>query len=222
MERESIMQQYTALRTAGSDVCQPASATRSSQSDLEIIRRCKQGDRAAWEILIARYRPSLIKFAYSLSRNHDDAADIVSLVLTRVFENIHCFRNEASFTSWLFCITRNVYIDFCVRAPHRSHLSMDEGVEMDGDRLAREIVDPSPTPEARAVEAERHQLLSSAISHLPAYQRIMMVMYHAENRSYEEIAATTGLAIGTVKSRLSRARQMLRRRLEGMEELMEV
>jgi len=188
--------------------------------DWDIIQRCKQGDREAWDLLIARYEKSVYKFAYTLSRNYDDAADIAGQVFVRLYENIHTFRNDSHFTSWLFCIVRNVYVDTCIRAPHRSHLSLDDGMEYEGDRLVREIVDPSPTPEACSIESERQELLSKAIRHLPEYQRRMMVMYHGENRSYEEIAQLTGLSLGTVKSRLSRARQMLRERLAGMQDVL--
>src|SRR5690242_8614528 len=98
------MQQTTTLGNNATEGRRGAVVSRTSHDDLEIIRRCKQGDGTAWEILIARYRPTLTKFAYSLSRNHEDTADIVSMVLTRIYENIHSFRNEASFSSWLFCI----------------------------------------------------------------------------------------------------------------------
>jgi RNA polymerase sigma-70 factor, ECF subfamily len=188
--------------------------------DWRLIQACKLGDRNAWNDLISRYEKSVYKFAYTLARNYDDAADIAGQVFVRLYENIHTFRNDSHFTSWLFCIVRNVYVDTCIRAPHRAHLSLDDGLEIDGDRLVREIIDPSPTPEERSIENEKQELLQRAIRHLPQYQRKMMEMYHAEGRSYEEIARETGLSLGTVKSRLSRARQMLRERLAGMQEVL--
>ena len=186
--------------------------------DRTLIDLCRQGDTNAWNALIQRYEKSVYRFAYTLCRNYDDAADIAGQVFLRLYENIRTFRNESNFTSWLFRIVRNVYVDTCVRAPHRSHLSLDEGLELDGDILAHEVADFSPSPEQRYMEAEKKQLLDKAIRHLPAYQRKMMEMYHAEGRSYEEIARETGLSLGTVKSRLSRARQMLRERLAFMED----
>jgi RNA polymerase sigma-70 factor (ECF subfamily) len=195
-------------------------AQRPATEDWRLIQACKQGDHKAWDILIHRYEKSVYKFAYTLARNYDDAADIAGQVFVRLFENIHTFRNDSHFTSWLFCIVRNVYVDTCIRAPHRSHLSLDDGMEIEGDRLVREIVDPSPSPEERSIENEKQQVLQKAIRHLPGYQRRMMEMYHAEGRSYEEIARETGLSLGTVKSRLSRARQMLRERLASMQEVL--
>ena len=195
-----------------------ASPALSAADDGTLIDLCRQGDTRAWNALIQRYEKSVYRFAYTLCRNYDDAADIAGQVFLRLYENIRTFRNESNFTSWLFRIVRNVYVDTCVRAPHRNHLSLDEGIDLDGDILAHEVVDYSPSPEQRYMETEKKQLLDHAIRHLPAYQRKMMEMYHAEGRSYEEIARETGLSLGTVKSRLSRARHMLRERLSFMED----
>lgn len=197
-----------------------ARTNRLSQDDWRLIQACKRGDREAWDKLIARYEKSVYKFAYTLARNYDDAADIAGQVFVRLYENIGTFRHDSHFTSWLFCIVRNVYVDTCVRPQHRSHLSLDDGMEIDGDRLVREVVDTAPTPLEASIEHEKQQVLRKAIRHLPQYQRKMMEMYHSEGRSYEEIAQETGLSLGTVKSRLSRARQMLRERLAPMQEVL--
>ena len=191
-----------------------------SQDDWRLIQACKRGDRDAWDILISRYEKSVYKFAYTLARNYDDAADIAGQVFVRLYENIHTFRNDSHFTSWLFCIVRNVYVDTCVRPQHRSHLSLDDGMDIDGDRLVREVVDTAPSPLEESIEREKRQVLDKAIRHLPQYQRKIMMMYHSDGRSYEEIAQETGLSLGTVKSRLSRARQMLRERLAPMQEVL--
>lgn len=188
-------------------------------SEIVLLDRCKAGDVAAWDALIRRYEKSIYKFAYSLCRNHDEAGDIAGQVFLRLYQNLHTFRNEASFTSWLFRIVRNTYLDLCVRPAHRSHLSLDAGPANDNEPTSgRDITDPSPSPEAICMEHETAQLLAKAIHHLPAYQRQVLRMYHTEGKSYEEIAEATGLSIGTVKSRLNRARNMLRERLEPFQE----
>src|SRR5258708_24371741 len=115
--------------------------TRARSDDWRLIQACKQGDPAAWNDLIKRYEKSVYKFAYTLARNYDDAGDIAGQVFVRLYENIQTFRNDSHFTSWLFCIVRNIYVDTCIRAPHRTHLSLDDGMEIEGDYLVREIVD---------------------------------------------------------------------------------
>jgi len=183
-------------------------------SEIVLLDRCKAGDTAAWDTLIRRYEKSVYKFAYSLCRNHEEAGDIAGQVFLRLYQNLHTFRNEASFTSWLFRIVRNTYLDLCVRPAHRGHLSLDAGPNNDSEpTTGRDIMDPSPSPETVCMEHETAQLLAKAIHHLPAYQRQVLCMYHTEGKSYEEIAEATGLSIGTVKSRLNRARNMLRERL---------
>jgi RNA polymerase sigma-70 factor (ECF subfamily) len=191
--------------------------------EIALLERCKSGDQKAWNLLIHRYEKSVYKFAYSLCRNHEEAGDIAGQVFLRLYQNLHTFRNEASFTSWLFRIVRNTYLDLCVRPAHRGHLSLDASPTNDNEPSAgRDIMDPAPSPEAICLEKETAQMLSKAIMHLPAYQRQVLRMYHTEGKSYEEIAETTGLSIGTVKSRLNRARTMLRERLAPFQETLMV
>jgi RNA polymerase sigma-70 factor (ECF subfamily) len=192
----------------------PASFNRSR--DWDIIQRCKQGDMAAWDSLVGRYEKPVYKFAFSLCKNYDDASDVAGQVFVRLFDYIHTFRNDSHFSSWLFCIVRNIYVDTCLRATHRSHLSLDEGLEVDGGRLARDITDPALSPEEHLLQTERRDVLIGVIHHLPDYQRKIISLYYAEDRSYDEIAGLTGVPVGTVKSRLYRARKMLRSRLESI------
>jgi len=194
-----------------------------SATEVVLLERCKAGESAAWDTLIRKYEKSVYKFAYSLCRNHEEAGDIAGQVFLRLYQNLHTFRNEASFTSWLFRIVRNTYLDLCVRPAHRGHLSLDAGPNNDSEPSAgRDIMDPSPSPEAICMDNEVSQMLAKAIMHLPAYQRQVLRMYHTEGKSYEEIAEATGLSIGTVKSRLNRARNMLRERLAPFQETLMV
>src|SRR5579872_4790004 len=101
--------------------CRPAQgggapSWHRSREEQQLIQACKQGDRNAWDALIHRYEKPVYRFAYTLAGNYDDAADIAGQVFLRLYEGIHTYRDEAAFTSWLFCIVRNVYIDTCVRA----------------------------------------------------------------------------------------------------------
>lgn len=200
------------------------SASVSTTSETMLLDRCKAGDSSAWDTLIRRYEKSVYKFAYSLCRNHEEAGDIAGQVFLRLYQNLHTFRNEASFTSWLFRIVRNTYLDLCVRPAHRNHLSLDASPTGDTNEpsAGRDIMDMSPSPESVCLENETAQMLAKAIHHLPAYQRQVLRMYHSEGKSYEEIAEATGLSIGTVKSRLNRARTMLRERLAPLQDTLTI
>jgi RNA polymerase sigma-70 factor (ECF subfamily) len=193
----------------------PQARTAAAISEAVLLERCKSGDSAAWDELIRRYEKSVYKFAYSLCRNHEEVGDIAGQVFLRLYQNLHTFRNEASFTSWLFRIVHNTYLDLCIRPTHRSHLSLDAAATNDDEPFAgRDVMDPSPSPEKLCMQNETARLLAKAVRHLPAYQRQVLRMYHTEGKSYEEIADAIGLSIGTVKSRLNRARTMLRERLD--------
>jgi len=209
----TMLQARPSRLTTKSTVSQP-SRTPESVSEMVLLERCKSGDSAAWDELIKRYEKSVYKFAYSLCRNHDEAGDIAGQVFLRLYQNLHAFRNEASFTSWLFRIVHNTYLDLCIRPAHRNHLSLDAGTNNDDEPFAgRDVMDPAPSPEKICIEHETARVLAKAIKHLPEYQRQVLKMYHADGKSYEEISAAIGLSIGTVKSRLNRARNMLRERL---------
>jgi RNA polymerase sigma-70 factor (ECF subfamily) len=195
--------------------------SRDALREYTLIENCKADKPGAWDALFRRYEKSIYKFAYSLCRNYEEAGDIAGQVFLRLYQNLHTFRNEASFTSWLFRIVRNTYLDLCIRPAHRGHLSLDAAPNNDSEPSAgRDIMDTAPTPEAVCMENETSKILAKAIRHLPAYQRQVLRMYHTEGKSYEEIAEETGLSIGTVKSRLNRARNMLRERLEPYQEML--
>jgi RNA polymerase sigma-70 factor (ECF subfamily) len=189
----------------------------ASDDSALLLARCNAGDAAAWNTLIKQNEKSVYRFAYRLCRNYDDAADIAGQVFVRLYQNLHTFRHEASFSSWVFRIVRNTYLDLCVRPACRYNVSLDSDNTADSaaSRI-RDFADPGPSPESRCIENETSRLLSRAVKHLPAYQRQVLRMYHTEGKSYGQIAQATGLSIGTVKSRLNRARNMLRERLMPM------
>jgi RNA polymerase sigma-70 factor (ECF subfamily) len=181
-----------------------------------LLERCLANDKGAWDTLLRVYEKSVYRFAYMLCRNRDDAADIAGHVFVRVYQNLHTFRHDACFSSWLFRIVRNTYLDLCVRPAYRNNVSLDADSNSDtglSRTQIREIADPCPSPETACIKKEIAKLLNAAVSHLPRYQREVVQMYHSDGKSYEQIAEATGLSIGTVKSRLSRARAMLRERL---------
>jgi RNA polymerase sigma-70 factor (ECF subfamily) len=183
-------------------------------SEKDLIKRCQAGESAAWDTLIKRYEPPVFKFAYSLCHSQDDADDITGRVFLRVYRNLNTFRHESSFRSWLFRIVRNSYVDMCLRAAHRRNVSLDAVPISSGEAgCSREIVDPKPGPEQKCLDSEIASLIDHAIRHLPAYQREVVQMYHIEGKSYGDIADAAGLSVGTVKSRLNRARINLRERL---------
>ena len=188
-------------------------------NDKLLIDRCKRGDRDAFDTLVRTYEKRVYNLAYRLSGNYDEANDISADSFLRVFQALKMFRGDANFSTWLFRIVTNVYLDRRKRTRNKQHLSLEEYIELDENSVARQVEDPGPTPDVVAEAHERTDVLQKAIASLPDYQRTMVILYHTEGLAYDEIAEVLSLPIGTVKSRLNRARLMLREKLEPLKEL---
>jgi RNA polymerase sigma-70 factor (ECF subfamily) len=194
----------------------PRISTQSREDlvfERQLLERCRKGDKQAFDELIRRYEKKVYNFAYRLCGNYDEACDIAADTFVRVYNSVANFRGDSSFVTWLFRVVTNIYLDS--RKKQRAHptQSLEEMVELEESTVTRQVEDPTAGPADIAESKERGDMLQSAISTLPEYQRMMIVLYHTENRSYEEIAEMLELPIGTVKSRLNRARLSLRDRL---------
>ncbi len=189
--------------------------------DNALIERARGGDRSALEELVQRHYRTVFNLAYRLSNDYDNAQDIVSEAFIRVHNALPNFRGDANFTTWLYRIVKNVFLDERKKQRLRSHQSIEEMVELEDSHVARQIEDPHPGPEHQIERRERHALVQQAVQGLPETQRVMLVLYHFQHRSYEEIAEVMQLPIGTVKSRLNRARLALKTRLGTARELLE-
>ena len=128
------------------------------------------------------------------------------------------FRGNSSFVTWLYRVVTNIYLDSRKRKRIRQAQSLDDVIELEESTVQRQYDDDSPTPHELAEGRERTEALQRAIASLPEYQRLMIVMYHVDGMAYEEIAEAMDMPIGTVKSRLNRARLALRRILEPVRE----
>jgi len=176
----------------------------STPEQRELIRRAQSGDKAAYEALVG---PSLDRFyglAYQLMRNQDDAADVVQEALIKAYRSIGSFRGEADFLTWVTRILRNTVLDELKRAVRRH----EEPVEVLPESLDRSL-------ETKAEQKELAQIVHESIGQLSPKLREPLVMYDIEGFAYEEISQILGLNIGTVKSRLNRARESLRQKLFG-------
>jgi RNA polymerase sigma-70 factor (ECF subfamily) len=213
-----------ATQTEGKDPNFPAPRLRKeiTQADRQLIARAQAGDAAAFNELIKLYQKAVFNFALRLTNDHDDAFDVSQDAFIRAFNAINSFRGDASFSTWLFRITTNVFLD--ERKKRRAHpvSSLDEYITLNESSVERQIEDHAPGPEEILTDKERATTLNHAIQQLPDYQRAMVVMYHLEQKAYEEIAEILQVPIGTVKSRLNRARLALKEILQANRELLDI
>lgn len=188
-------------------------------SERLLIQRCKDGDPGAFDELVTRFEKRVFNCAYHIAGNYDDASDIAQEAFIRAFNSIATFRGDANFTTWIYRIVTNVYLDERKKSKNHRHTSLDDYIELDENSVTRQIEDDGPTPDRIVEDKERDKIIHEAVNSLPEYQRIILTLYQFQNRSYEEIADILRLPIGTVKSRLNRARLALTEKLRSEPEL---
>lgn len=198
---------------------------RSAEKALEqadeqaLIQSCKDGDVGAFDQLVRRYEKRVFNCALRISGNYNDASDVAQEAFIRAFSSIQTFRGDAKFATWIYRIVTNVYLDERKKSKAHRQTSLDDYIELEENSVSRQIEDDSPTPDEVVENKERARALQNAINSLPDYQRVIVTLYHMQHRSYEEIAEILNLPIGTVKSRLNRARIALGEKLQGEPEL---
>jgi RNA polymerase sigma-70 factor (ECF subfamily) len=190
-----------------------------SAEDVVLVERARKGDRSAFDDLIARHQKRAYQFAFRLTSNPDEAADVVADSFVRVYSALANFKQQSSFTTWLYRILTNCFLDQRKKDKARVTVSLEATLATPEGDLERQVESPDRTPVEESERQERERAMERAVALLPEYQRAMIVMYHAEMLSYEEIAEALDLPIGTVKSRLNRARLSLREMLVKDEEL---
>lgn len=191
---------------------------RYLEDDL-LIRRSQSGDRSAFDMLVRKHEAKAYQYAFRLTHSQEQASDVVADAFLRVYNALPNFKGQSQFTTWLYRILTNCFLDFKKRDKSKYNTSLDAMTQTSDGEVSRQIEDPGRDPFEETERNERETRVERAVAQLPEYQRSMIVMYHAENMSYEDIAAAMDLPIGTVKSRLNRARLSLREILVKDEEL---
>lgn len=196
--------------------------SESHLDDEMLIRRAQGGDRSSFDALIAKHSVRAYQYAFRLTRNAEEASDVVAEGFVRVYNAIQNFKGQSAFTTWLYRIMTNCFLDIRKKEKSRQAISIESAlVTAEGD-VELQIEDESASPHDITERGEREVRFEAAVGKLPEYQRAMIVMYHGESMSYEEIAASLDLPIGTVKSRLNRARLTLRDLLQKDAELFQI
>ena len=170
---------------------------------------------ASVDSLFDSYRSRLFRLAYRITGNHEDAEDAVQETLYRVATKAHQFRGQSQFSTWLTRIAINQALS-CLRQRKRDRsVSLDEYLAGDDDRPQFELRDSRLTPDAALSAGESKALLERCITRLPKMYREIIKLYYFDELSIAEVRGTLSLTEPTVKSRLVRARRMLRDQLEA-------
>lgn len=183
----------------------------------EIIARCKQGDRRAFEMLVSKYQRRAYAIAYGVLRNPDDAMDAAQDAFVKVFRNIKSFKGDSSFYTWFYRIVVNVCIDQCRRRKKMKSVEYDDTFRRKDESAGVMPLQGNTRPMhpgAKFDQEELNAVLSAAIDSLSENHRTIIILREIEGLSYEEIAEVMDCHLGTVMSRLHHARKNLQKALK--------
>ncbi len=171
--------------------------TRADEAD---VARARAGDTAAFAALVRRHQDRVFGFILRMLDARDEAMELTQDVFVKAWQALPGWRPEARFSTWLLQIARNAALDQLRRRRLIQFAPLDDGMD---------VADTAPGPEARYASRQRQALLENALQQIAAEHREILLLREIEDLSYAELAAVLGIAEGTVKSRLARARAAL-------------
>jgi len=178
------------------------------EEELNIIQRVIGGDKNAFEELVLANQKNVYNLALKMTRNEEDALDISQEAFLKAFRQLESFRGESRLSVWLYRLTYNLCIDFLRKKPRSKVISITYDDES-GESADLEIPDLRNLPEDNVLRGETRKIIASSINELGGKHREVLVMREITGMSYDDMAATLGVNVGTIKSRLARARTRL-------------
>lgn len=177
------------------------------------LRRAQKGDARAFEELIGPYEQMVWRVCWHYVPHRENALDCAQEAMLKAWRSIAAYRGDCSIESWLYRICASVCLDY-LRANRRHEAESTDAMREEGF----DPVDERPLPDQEMEKKQSRQALREALGRLPEDMRTALILYALENRKYEDIARITGAAVGTVKSRINRARQKLEEMLRDGEQ----
>jgi RNA polymerase sigma-70 factor (ECF subfamily) len=195
------------------DGSQPASGVE--QSDLELVRRTQRGERGAFDLLVLKYQHKVVKLVARLLRDPTEAEDVAQEAFVKAYRALGSFRGDSAFYTWLYRIAVNTARN-AMASRQRRPLDYEADLSENEQTALASRMRHNDTPEATALSEEIHETVSRAVSELPEDLRTAIILREIEGLSYEEIAAAMDCPVGTVRSRIFRAREAIDRNLKPL------
>ena len=189
-----------------------------TESDSDLVYAFKKGDYSAFEKIVLKYQDRVYNLCYRFLGDKQEAEDSAQEIFIKVYKSLKGFKLKSSFYTWLYRIVINTCKNRVKSLEYRrakSRVSIDDDQEKKDHGISG-IVDKDNLPDKKLEQKEKIKRIQEAINSLPADQKTMVILRDIEGFSYDEIANITKNMLGTVKSKLSRARQGLRNKLEGI------
>jgi len=195
--------------------------TNISIDDSILVHQCRQGDSAAMERLILKYQSRIYNVILKICANPDDAAELTQETFVKVIENIEQFQGKSSFYTWAFRIAVNLTLNYCKKRVKIAFRSLDAEQDIDNDPAKQKLKDflndeNCPEPAEIAQNKELCQIAMKSLMELDDDQRAVVILRDIEGMNYAQIAEVLDIELGTVRSRLSRARSNLRDIMEDL------
>jgi len=184
----------------------------------ELIRRAKQGDMLAFEELILQHEKIVYNLALRMMNHSEDAQDISQEVFLKAYRSLQNFDERSAFSTWLYRITHNTCIDEMRKRKGKQSYSLEEELESADGSMQRQVADAGDTPEESLMRKEQKSEILQALDTLSEEHKAAIILRDVKGMAYEEIAEILELSLGTVKSRISRARNQLKTEILKMRE----
>lgn len=181
--------------------------------DIELIRQALEGDQQAYTEILKKYRAPLYNLLYRMVKNKMETEDLVQEAFIKAFNSLASFNDDYAFSTWLYKIAINNCIDH-FRKKKLKTFPIDKPIESKDGTIQREFPDASYQPDKSLLSKEKNKLIDEAIQNLPEKYRTAIVLRHNDDKSYDEISDIMGIPLGTVKARIFRAREMLKKQLK--------
>lgn len=193
--------------------------TMDNSDEEDIIARCRKGDVDAFEVLVRTYQGRMFNIACRIIGDADDAAEVVQDTFVAAYRNLHAFEQRSRFSTWLYAITvnmsRNKLSQVMARKARETH-SLDDPPTHDSVRGGREPASSEPSALDQLTGKEQQAMIQRCLNRLEPEFREVIVLRDVQGFAYEEIGTMLGLAAGTVKSRLFRARESVKTCLKNV------
>ncbi len=177
---------------------------------IELVNKAKAKDMKAFEELMLRYEKIVYNLSYRMMQNYDDAKDITQDVFIKVYQNLDKFNGESSFKTWIYRITTNTCLDELRKRKRKVTESLDENLDGEKGEISKQIPDNSPSPEESFLNTEKARIVKEALYSLQDDYKTIIILKDIKGLQYTEISEIMQISLGTVKSKLSRARKELR------------
>lgn len=206
-----------ALAPQGANDCR-AETVATADSDHNLLERTRAGDEAAFAEIVTRYRSPLVNYVNRILGDYDAAVDIAQETFVRLYQARDRYHTGYAFSTYIYRIATNLAISELRRRKRRRLVSLTGffgTTEENREGAAFDPIDGGMLADAALVEAERRAAVRRAVASLPTKYRVPVVLRDIEGSTYEEIAHVLDTSVGTIKSRISRARVLLRHKLAG-------